>query len=136
MRRNEMFPSKFLKHDDLADTEWTLTIGGVEMEELKSERGIEHKPVVAFRGAEKRLVLNLTNYDSIAAAYGEDTDAWTGKKIILYPDETQFGRKLVNCIRVRVPNSGMTVRQAAQEAQAPIQPEATLAEELNDSLSF
>jgi hypothetical protein len=58
--------------------------------------------VAYFRGCEKQLVLNGTNWDLIATAlYEEDSDSWPGKVIELFPTTTPFGAKVVPCIRVR-----------------------------------
>jgi hypothetical protein len=49
-------------------------------------------------------VLNKTNADVIAYTFGDDTDHWVGRKIVLFATRTQFQGKLVPCVRVRVPN--------------------------------
>jgi len=74
----------------------------VTMDELTMSGGRkETRPVIRFSDAEKKLVLNKTNATAIAGMYGNETDAWIGKKITMYPTETQFGSETVDCIRVR-----------------------------------
>ncbi len=99
--RNDLFPSKYLKHADLGGAEVTLTINSVLVEEVGMDK--DKKPVMNFSDDEKFLVLNLTNYETIAAAYGEETAAWRGKKVTLYGDRAQFAGKIVPCIRIRPP---------------------------------
>jgi hypothetical protein len=65
--------------------------------------GNESKLVLGFVNQSKSLVINRTNYDSIADLYGDETDAWTGKKIQLYPDKANVGGKSVAAVRVRAP---------------------------------
>jgi hypothetical protein len=63
----------------------------------------ETKPVLYFVGKKKGLVLNKTNATKLSAAYGDETDEWAGKDVILYPDQATFQGRVVDCIRVRVP---------------------------------
>src|SRR5688572_13834319 len=60
---------------------------------------------LSFAEAEKPMVLNATNGQIIAGiCKSEETDNWTGHKIVLYDDpNVSFGGKLVGGIRVRAP---------------------------------
>jgi len=93
------FPSKFLKADDLRGRAVKLTIDSVQMEKLDDGE----KPVLFFLGKEKGLVLNRTNSDVLADAFGHETDDWANREIEVYPDKTHYQGKLVACLRVRVP---------------------------------
>ena len=99
MKRNDIFPSRFLKAADLGGKVVVVTVERVVQEELDEQL----KAVVYFHGSTKPLVLNATNYDSIAEHYGEDTDGWPDAEIEVYPTKVQFKGKLVPCIRVRMP---------------------------------
>ncbi len=59
------------------------------------------KPICKFLEFDKPLALNATNCKSIASMYGNDTDGWAGKRVTLYPTQTQMGGETVDCIRVR-----------------------------------
>jgi len=98
---NEMYPSssQYLKADDLKNREVTVTIASNEIAEFDNGK----KVVLKFSGKEKGLTLNKTNAMKIADAYGDDVEGWKGKEIIMYPDKTDFGGKMVDCIRVRMP---------------------------------
>jgi len=96
---NDSFPSRYLKAADLKGRTVEVEIMRVDLEEV----GNEEKLCAYFAGKEKGLVLNKTNATLIADSYGDDTDRWQGKKIILYPDKTQFNGRIVPCLRVRLP---------------------------------
>jgi hypothetical protein len=98
--KREAFPSRFFKAADIPDNGLLLKIAKVEREKVGLDQ--ELKWVVYFKGQEKQLVLNGTNWDLIAAALNEeDSDNWGGKAIELFSTQTQFGSKMVDCIRVR-----------------------------------
>ena len=98
--KNEAFPSRFFKAADITEEGLPLKIAKVEQEKIGPDQ--ELKWVLYFKGHDKQLVLNGTNWDLIAAALREeDSDNWIGKTIELYPTQTPFGKKIVDCIRVR-----------------------------------
>ena len=102
MKVSTMFPGKFIRADDLGNTEIQCTIADVRAEDVSGD-GTNRKPVLYFEKKEKGLVLNKTNSTVIASSYGDDTDDWRGKPIVLYPTTTQFQGNLVRCTRVRIP---------------------------------
>lgn len=58
----------------------TLTIYNVKPELVREVR----KLVCEFENVEKTLPLNKTNRNALADAYGDDTDAWLGKVVVLH----------------------------------------------------
>jgi hypothetical protein len=97
-----MYDSDFLFAFHLAGKEHTLTIAAVKGGELTGHGGKKSKkPMCYFEGKEKPLALCKTNGRTIAEMYGADTSAWVGKKIIIYPTTTTYGKETVDCIRVR-----------------------------------
>lgn len=96
-----LYPSQYLGAHDLQGKDATVTIARVVVEELKTERGSERKPVLHFEKAEKRMVLNKTNATAIAALYGNETNAWAGKRITLYATPVSAFGKEVEALRVR-----------------------------------
>lgn len=98
MKANELCPAPHLEAADLSgDT--PVTIKGVDFREVGDEKVT--KGVVFFDEFPRGLVLNRTNLKRIIAQHGGETDDWIGKTITLYPSETDFGGKTVDCIRVR-----------------------------------
>ena len=99
MKISEEFPSKWIKAADLQDRNVMVVMANVEKEEI----GKEMKLVLYFKGKERGLVLNKTNSNTIVDAYGDDTEDWFGKEIVLFPIMTDFQGKSVEAVRVRAP---------------------------------
>jgi hypothetical protein len=64
------------------------------------------KPIVFFQGAEKGLVLNKTNANTIAGMYSPETSNWIGKQVTLFPTQVDFQGRQVAAIRVRLVHAG------------------------------
>jgi hypothetical protein len=103
MKIGAAFPSKYIKAADLGGKEFTLQIATVKIEDVGGQNNEEDRPVLYFVGRQKGVVLNRTNATAIAHRYGDDTDEWANKEVIIYPDTTMFQGKMVDCIRMRVP---------------------------------
>jgi hypothetical protein len=97
MKISEEFPSRYLRAEDLKGKQVRLTIAGVEHDESIG------KPAVSFKQTKKQLALNKTNATEIAYEYGDDTEAWLGKDILLTSARVNFQGKMTNAIRVAVP---------------------------------
>ena len=117
-RLNEIFPSKFLKAADLNNREVKVTIDRVVNEEVGQDG--DRRWVAYFQNADKGLVLNKTNADTIAMIVGDDdTDNWTGQTILLFPTMTQYQGRPVEAIRVtKVRQSGAQGQPAQQRPPA------------------
>src|SRR5262245_25232608 len=109
MKRDDLFPSKYLKCADLKGKPRVVEIEQAPVETLKNQKGEEQRKVVLyFKGAKKALPLNLTNFDAVADIAGSDeTNDWLGTKIELYPTTTMMGGKITDCIRIRRPQEGL-----------------------------
>jgi len=102
MKTSLMFPSDFVKAEDLDGKDVTKTIKAVNMDELTMAGGKKKtSPVIRFSDSKKKLVLNKTNCVTITKMYGNETDEWIDKKITMFPTETTFGADTVSCIRIR-----------------------------------
>lgn len=99
MQANDLCPSPHLECADLNGQDVTVTIRDVDFHEVGEEKAT--KGVVYFQEYKRAMVLNRTNLKRIIAIYGNDTDEWPGKRITLYPSETDFGGRTVPCIRIR-----------------------------------
>jgi hypothetical protein len=100
-RLYDMFPTNYLKASDFEDGDTTLTIKRLAKETIGKGKDQKDAWVCYFREEDKGLVLNKTNSNTIAGLYGDETDDWKGKKIILYATEVQFQDRMVDAIRVR-----------------------------------
>lgn len=125
MKIDELYPSRWLKASDVTRPV-LATIKSVSVEEVGDA---EDKPVLHFQGDVKAMVLNRTNSITIAALYGDDTDHWIGKQLVLFSTKVQFQSRLVDAIRVRAPK-----QQAA--APAPPPPPAPPQEMPEDDVPF
>ena len=98
------FDSDYLREFDLPTPEYLVEIESVSAGELTSVGGRKtKKPLVKFKGHAKALALNKTNSKSIAKLYGYETDAWIGKKIMLFRSSTEMAGETVACIRCKAP---------------------------------
>lgn len=85
--------------------DFALEIAKVEAAVIKSKekpKG-ERRPFVYFKGANKPLVCNATNAETISSIAGsEDTDRWIGVRVTLYQTQVRSkGGKPVPGIRIR-----------------------------------
>ncbi len=118
MNLDQMYPSKWLKAGDLQGQTVPVVITRVVMEDVGDEAG---KPVAYFQNQQKGLVLNKTNAQSIGLVHGQDTDAWTGKTIELFPAVVMFQGQNVPCIRVRPVAAALAQAFAAPPQPVPAQ---------------
>lgn len=65
MKASDVFQSKYLRCEDLKGRDVSLTIDRVEMAQMPN--GGQRKPALFFRGKEKGLILNKTNFNTIAS---------------------------------------------------------------------
>jgi hypothetical protein len=107
MNRDGLFPSKYLKAADLGGKPLVVTIKSTTVEALNNPNGggQRDKLLLSFVNQPKKLVCNVTNYNSISDVHGDETDNWPGKRIELYPTKASMGGKSFDAIRVRAPVS-------------------------------
>lgn len=99
MNLDDVFPSKYLKADDLRDREVTVTIARIVIEEIGQSK--DRKPVVYFQGKDKGVAFNKTNSNKIASVFGKNLDGWVGRQIVLFPAWVDYKGEQVRAIRVR-----------------------------------
>ena len=110
MKISSAFPSKYLRAADLDGRQVTVEIAHVELEEVGT--GEEPKPVLYFQGKAKGVVLNKTNANAVASAYGDDTDDWMGQNVVLFSAHVDFQGRSVEAIRIKVPPRKPVAKQA------------------------
>lgn len=121
MKRSEAFPTKFLSKDDIH----APTVGVIEHvvnETLGQGDDQEIKPVMYFSsGIPKPMVINNTNWTNVEAAYGDESDAWKGKRIEVWVDPSvAFGGKRIGGLRLRAPASNGAELLTAEQAKAAV----------------
>ena len=137
MKTTDLFPSKYVKAEDLSSGPQTVAIRELVVEEIGQGKSRESKGVLYFHGRDKGLVLNVTNCRAIEDAYGVETDDWSGKSIELFSTKVPFKGDLVDGVRVRVPKEASADELlSADPVHAPVKPttKAELDEELNDEI--
>jgi len=120
---DELFPSPFLKSNDIGNEDLHLTISRFDFEILGQGDQAERKGVLDFQETPKRLVLNMTNASIIAEIYGSIISGWIGKRIAVYRTEVPFGGKMVPAVRVRTtpPQAPQALIQG-NEPSGPVYP--------------
>lgn len=109
---SEMIVSKFLRKEDF-DEDRVLTIKGVRLEDVGNQG--EQRWVVHFREVDKGMVLNITSIRVLEGAYGDDSDGWVGKRVMVYVDpNVSFQGRVVGGLRLRAPK-----QRPATPAKAP-----------------
>ena len=111
MKISSAFPSNYVKAADLNGKPCLLKIRTCVSEELGQGNDMEKKPVLYFQDRQKGLVLNRTNSNVIADAYGDETADWEGKPVEVFPTQVEFKGKLVDGIRVRIQPEKQTDEQ-------------------------
>lgn len=79
----------------------TVTIKQVVREFVTQAGGKKEECSVAHLVGEKPLILNATNSKTIAKLYGPYIEDWAGQPITLYASMTNFGKEMVECLRIR-----------------------------------
>lgn len=117
MKASDAFPSRYLTAADLDGKDVTLVIDRVEEGTVGQGAKAETKPILHFRKAKKALVLNKTNFNTIAKVLGiDDTDDWGGEAITLYPTETEYQGEMIECIRVRTKKPAAPKKPPVEDA--------------------
>lgn len=100
---NEMIESKYLKQTDVTD-DTVVTVEKVGRANVaKKDEEPEYKWLIRFTEFPKPMVLNSTNIKRLArACNSNNTEDWTGKKVVLYVDpDVEFGGNVVGGLRIR-----------------------------------
>src|SRR5215475_12980180 len=100
MRKEQAFPSRFFKAEDLPAEGLRVVIDDMQSLQLGEQK--EDRFVLFFKDQQKGLVFNITKWTVIEEAYG-DSDNWPDRPMVLYPDKTRFGGKQVPCVSIRIP---------------------------------
>jgi hypothetical protein len=119
MKVSEAYPSNYLKADDLQGRDVVVTIESVDLEKIGQGADQDTKLVLGFRGKEKKLVCNKTNAGTISGLYGDETDDWIGKQVILTSREVEFQGKMTLAIRVSLKKPATAAPKPAPTTPEP-----------------
>jgi len=115
---NEAFPSNWVSAHDLKGKDVTLIICKSNVQDLGKPGEQDRKLCIWFNGTEKGMALNVINRNTIIDLYGPETDNWHGESITLYPTQTEWKSKMVDCIRIRTETPAKTESLGSVEADA------------------
>ena len=91
---DDLYGSKYYSAANLHGETPRHRIGKVALAELKEKDGSTKRKFVAyFEGVEKALVLNKTNAQKLATAFGKDYSKWIGMEVELYAEMTGLGKE-------------------------------------------
>src|SRR6516162_3181488 len=123
MKIGDVFPSEFLKSSDLGGNEAQKQFK-VKIQDVRVWQDPQggRKLSLGFVNSEKRLLANITNTRTIAKVFGEETDVWLGKIIVLYVALVDFKGEQVEGIRVRVPSVSAHAAKSPKPAPQPASP--------------
>jgi hypothetical protein len=118
MKVSDIAPSKYMKaHVDVPeDGTVTATITNVTQEKGQGDDGADYTMnLLHLKEHDKPLKLNKGMLGVLEALYGDETDEWRGKRVILFCTVQGFGGKDYNVIRIKAKNPDMvkTVVKAA-----------------------
>jgi len=130
MHIDQAFPSNFIKASDLQGREVSVVISGADVEKIGN--GNDQKLVLKFKGKSKGMICNRTNANRIAYSYGNDTDGWIGKEIILFPDMVDFQGRMVEAVRVKAPAK----KPNGTPKPPPSPPDDPARDDMDDSIPF
>ena len=98
MKVSDVYGGQYLKAIMIGENRYRFEIKKV-VEELVGQEE-DRKIVLYFTATEKGLVLNATNANTLAAAYGDDTNSWAGKVLTLFTEWTEYGGNRMKGLRV------------------------------------
>jgi hypothetical protein len=117
---NDSFPSKYLKASDIEGNP-IVTIASIRFEEVGKDKDM--RPIMYFQGEDKGIVLNKTNATNISKLYGDETDDWRGKEVMLGTTFVDFNGQSVEAIRVYPPKRSTAkpgIKQSAARNDAAV----------------
>ncbi len=125
---SEMIQSKFLRKEDF-DEDQVCTIKSVQLEEMQQSN--DTKWVLYFSEHAKGMVLNTTTIRVLEKAFGDDSEAWIGKRVKVYVDpNVSFQGRVVGGLRLMPPRVAAPAKPAARPAASAPH------EEFSDDIPF
>ena len=106
--QTKLFP--YVAGDSLVGRNVPVTIKSFSQEMITGEHGQEEGYILYFNESPKGLILNKTNAKAIAAAYGDETDDWVGKPVVLYSERGKWFGEWHTAARVKGPGNGQAAK--------------------------
>jgi len=116
MDMNQFNAGNYMNANVIGATARSLIIQRVVPEEV--EEGKAPKPVLYFMSEPLGLPLNKTNLNFLIGAFSTESDSWIGKTIEVYTTPVQFGGKMVQGVRMRLPAAVQSAEPATLDYTA------------------
>ena len=118
----KLYPSRYLKAEDLKGRAVRVTISAVTIEDLRNPRtnAKDTKAVLHFSRSEKVLPLNKTQAFALASITGStDTDAWPGFVVVLAAGRAPNGQQTITITApAQPPEPEPVINEAARDFHA------------------
>ena len=111
MDMTQFLAGAYLQASDIPQPTY-LQIARVETAQMQDGGGIKVKPVLVFTD-NRKAVLNKTNTTSLAASFGNNSELWIGRTVLLRAEHAMFQGRMVPALRFY---------PAQQQATAPAAP--------------
>lgn len=116
MQVNDMYKGTYLKAADIISS-GNIGVTITEVTEVTFEGQKGAKYALHLAELDQALVLNKTNAMAVVAITGStETNDWTGAKVMLTTEKTQFNGNMVDSVRIH------PLPQQAQPVQMAVQP--------------
>jgi hypothetical protein len=102
MFASQYLASKYLNGENLTAAK-KFRIKDITEETLGQGANAKVGPVLWFTNSKLGLPLNKTNLRTLKAAFGDDMKLWKNEIITVFPTKVEFGPKLVDGLRIRIP---------------------------------
>ena len=122
------FVRKYLKVTDIPE-------GGMILHVADAKEGSYGKPELVFETGEV-LSLNVTNNITLIKTYGDDSDAWVGKKIEMVVGKVEYKGDLVDAVLVRPITPGLTDAAKTVSLIAATSEQSTRNGDMDDGIPF
>jgi hypothetical protein len=109
MKINDMFPSKYVRGEDLNGKSFIVTIAHIEAEVMRPNPASPEvtKFVLYTQEGKKGIVLSKVLAQQIAKILqADDTDAWTGKKVAIFGEAVTVAGVPRVAIRAKAAQNG------------------------------
>ena len=117
MNINEAYPKKYLQADQFTEGDWELTITECWVEDSEDFNKQPCKRVVLkFEEVEQMFPLSPTNAFRIAELYGDETDDYIGKTLLI---GLETEKKAKNGVAVRIKRPVKVVKPPTVHKPAP-----------------
>lgn len=85
MNVKDLISGKYLSARDMVGQRVLATLETCHIEEFENKHtgGTDARPVVYFSDLDQGMVLNKTNLKVLAREFGDETDAWRGKRVLV-----------------------------------------------------